>query len=144
MKNEYCMDCIDMRDIVLIEEKLYRRYKEVIGKFEKRFSFYHCKIELIECWTTGDSNIATRIRPTLDDEYIYWICYQVVCDENPIVYDDENSPLARSYLSLKIKHRKRKVIVEVFEDIEDVAEELEEDFGRLKLLKETGNKTGDG
>ena len=138
MKKEYCVNNISMQDIIQIEKRLYRLYRDAILKFEKRFSPYKCNIEIIECWTTGDSNNATNIRPTFEHKYVYWICYEVLYNEKPFVYDNENSPLTRSYavlaISKAIKSHESKGFVKVFDDTEDVMEELVEDLNKIKQV----------
>lgn len=138
MIKEYCVDDISMQDVILIEKKILSRYQEVICKYEKVFLPYKCRIELTECWTTGSFDNVSRIRPELENKYVYWIGYQVLYNENPVIYDDENSALERSYCTLMIskvrKCKKTKLLIKIFEDMEDVIEELMEDFNRVKQL----------
>lgn len=147
MKKEYSVDNIDMYDVIRIEQKLYKLYREAILDFKKSFSLYKCNIETIDCWTTNDFESATNIRPNLDNKYVYWICYTVLHNGKPVIYDNENSPLTRNYsvlvISKVMKHNKLKFIVEVFDDTEDVKEELVEDLKKLEQLTNQ-SKTGDG
>ena len=135
MKKGYYVDNIDMLDIIRIEERLYELYRNTILDFVKSFSLYDCDIEVIGCWTTDNSGKVTNTRPNLDNKYIYWICYEILHNGKPIIYDDENSLLTRSYGVLVIskvkKRRKHKFFVEVFEDTEDVIEELLEDLNKI-------------
>lgn len=143
MKKVYYVNNISMPDIMQIEEKLYRLYRDTILKFEKSFSQYESSVELIECWTTEDLDNATNIRPTFERKYAYWICYKVLRDGKIIVYDDENSPLARSYIVLSIsktiKQGKCKVVVKEFDDTRDVIEELQDDLDKIEQMRNTGD-----
>lgn len=138
MKKEYSVDNINMQDVIQIEKKLYSLYWNTILNFKNRFSSYNCNIEIIECWTTDDSNNATNIRPILEHNYVYWICYEVRNNGKSIVYDNENSPLTRSYAALiiskVIKHHESKYRIKVFNDTEDVMEELVEDLNKIKKM----------
>jgi len=102
MKKAYYVDEISMLDIIQIEKKLYNLYRNTIIDFKKRFSSYNCDIEITQCWTTDSSEKSTNIRPTLERQYIYWICYEVLYNGKPVIYDDENSPLIRNYAVLVI------------------------------------------
>ena len=55
-----------------------------------------------------------------------------------VIYDDENSPLERSYVALSItktkKWYKKQFIVKVIEDTEDVKEELIEDLKKIRQI----------
>ena len=142
MKKEYCVETINMQDVIRIEEKLYGLYVDTVLDFKERFSLYNCEIEIIRCWTTDNLEIATNFRPTLECEYVCWICYEVLYNGKPIVYDNENSPLTRSYcvltISKKMKHHKQKFFVRIFDDTTDVVEELTEDLSKIKqMISET-------
>ena len=138
MKKEYYVDEINMLDIISIEEKLYELYRNTIFDFKKRFSSYNCDIEVMDCWSTNDSEKATNSRPNLENKYIYWICYVVLYNGKPFIYDNENSPLTRNYgvlvISKAMKRCRHKFIVKVFEDTEDVIEELLEDLNKIERL----------
>ena len=138
MKKAYYVDEISMLDIIQIEKKLYNLYRNTIIDFKKRFSSYNCDIEITQCWTTDSSEKSTNIRPTLERQYIYWICYEVLYNGKPVIYDDENSPLIRNYAVLVIskssKLCRHKFIVKVFEDTEDVIEELLEDLNKIERM----------
>lgn len=138
MKKEYYEDNISLHDVIEIEKNLYELYRDVILDFEKSFSLYKCSIEILECWTTDDSGNATNIRPNLDNKYIYWICYVVLYNGKPIICDNENSLITRSYgvlvISKAVKWYKHKFIVKVIDDIEDVKEELVEDLNKIRQI----------
>lgn len=138
MKKEYYEDNISLHDVIMIEKNLYELYRDVILDFEKSFSLYKCSIEILECWTTDDSENATNIRPNLDNNYIYWICYVVLYNGKPIICDNENSLITRSYgvlvISKAVKWYKHKFIVKVIDDIEDVKEELVEDLNKIRQI----------
>lgn len=138
MKKEYYIDNISMNDVVRMEEKLYKLYQDAIINFEKKFSSYNCNIRIINCWTTDNLKNATNVRPILHHKYIYWICYEVLYNGKPVIYDDENSPLTRSYsvlVILKVKKlRQCQFLVKVFNDTEDVMEELMDDLNKIKQM----------
>ena len=138
MKKEYYVENINIHDVVRIEEKIYELFRDTILEFKENFSLYDCDIEIIRCWTTDSSENATNIRPSLECQYVCWICYEVLYNGKPIVYDDENSPLTRSYcvlvISKQMKRHKQKFFVQIFYDTKDVVEELVEDLGRIKQM----------
>ena len=138
MKKEYYVESINMHDVVVIEEKLYELFRDTILDFKKSFSSYNCDIEIIHCWTTDSSENAINIRPTLARQYVYWICYELLYNGNPIVYDNENSPLTRSYcvltISKEMERQRQKFFVRIFDDTKDVVEELVEDLSRIKQM----------
>lgn len=147
MKKEYYVDNIGLHDIIQIEKNLYKLYRDAILDFEKSFSLCKCNIKIIDCWTSGDSGNATNIRPNLKSKYVYWICYVVLYNGKPIIYDDENSPITRNYgvlvISKMIKHHKHKFIVKVFDNTDDVKEELVEDLKKIRQMF-SHNQSGDG
>ncbi len=138
MKKEYYVESINMHNVLEIEEKLYELYRDTILDFKKSFSLYNCDIEIRHCWTTDSAENVTNIRPTLEHQYVYWICYEVLYNGKPIVYDNENSPLTRSYcvliISKEIKYQKQQFFVRIFDDTEDVVEELVEDLSKIKQI----------
>ncbi len=138
MKKEYYVDSICVDDIIRAEEYLFELYQSVILTFEKAFFVYNCNIRIMNCWTTDKFKSVTNIRPDLQQKYAYWICYEVCNNEEPVIYDDENSLLTRSYVALIVstikKRHKSKILVEVFDDLDDVAEDLEEDLNKIKKL----------
>lgn len=138
MKKEYYVDNINMHDIIQIEKNLYKLYQDVIHNFENSFSSYNCHIEINDCWTADYSGNATNIRPKFEKEYVYWICYEVLYNGKPITYDDEDSPITRSYGVLEIskvmKRFKQKFIVKVCDETEDVKEELMEDLNKIRQV----------
>ncbi len=146
MRKVYYVDNISMHDIIKIEKNLYNLYRDAILDIKKSFSLCKCNIEIIDCWTTGDFENSTNIRPDLENKYVYWICYLVRYNGKPIVYDTENSQLTRSYCVLAISketnHHKQKFCVKIFDDTKDVMEELMEDLSRIE--KGTQRTQGDG
>lgn len=135
MKKEYYVDDIVMYDVIRIEEKLHKLYRNTILDFERRFSFYGCNIEITDCWTTDNCTKTTNFRPDFVNDYVCWICYVVLYNGIPIIYDNENSPITRSYAVLTIskaaKHHKHKFIFKEFDNTEDLKEELEEDLQKI-------------
>ena len=139
MKKEYYVDDITMFDVIPLEEHIFSIYQNVIRKFKKELSNYNCTIQLMECWTTESLNDAKLVRPaSFEKKYYYWICYQLLHEGLPIIYDDENSPLERSYCAIAIsrvnKRNKNKFVIKEFYDTEDVEKEFAEDFNKIKEM----------
>ena len=145
MKKEYYVDDMGMHDVIQIEKKLYKLYRDAILDCEKSFSLYKCNIKILECWTTGDSVNSTNIRPNLENKYVYWICYVVLYNGKPVIYDNENSPITRNYavlvISKTMKRHQHRFFVKVFDDAEDVKEELVEDLNKIKQMFNTGDSS---
>ena len=144
MKKEYYVETINMQDVIRIEDKLYGLYVDIVLNFKESFSLYNCEIETIRCWTTDSLESATNFRPILECEYVCWICYEVLYNGKPIVYDNENSQLTRSFcvltISKKMKHHKQKFLVRIFDDTTDVVEELAEDLSKIKQMRNQSDK----
>lgn len=138
MKKEYFVENINIHDVIRIEEKIYKLFRDTILDFKKDFSLYNCDIEIIRCWTTDSSENATNIRPLLARQYVCWVCYEVLYNGKPIIYDNENSALMRSYcvlvISKEVRSHKQKFFVRIFDDTKDVVEELAEDLSRIKQM----------
>lgn len=133
---KFTMHASDMKIIIDEEELAYKRYKKTIDRFRQKFSDCGFEIKMIEFWTNGTGKHPLTVRPSSIHNYTYWICYEVLRNDRPVIYDDEGSMLSRSYVVLSISDRKciNQHEVHIYDEMDDVTEELEQDFLKLKYL----------
>lgn len=123
----------DENEIIKLEEEMFNYYSNIINEFNNAFAKYSCHLEVSKCWTTA------RGIPCFY-ERIFWICYRVLnIRSDPVVYDDENSFIERSYGVIVLKRKKRflkgdELTVKYIEDIEDVKREIIEDLNKVKKI----------
>lgn len=128
-----------MEQVVFHEDKIYIKYLNLINEFQKSFAKYGCEIQLEKCWTIDGVDKAFTTRPTGGNNYIFWICYQILFNKKPVVYDDENSILSRSYGVLSVKTKKHlfkdsEIIIRPCYELDDVIEELTHDLNTVKTM----------
>ena len=133
-----------MEQIVFHEDEIYLKYLNLINDFQKSFEKLGCEIELEKCWTIDDVDKALTTRPNGGNNYIFWICYQILFNKKPIVYDDENSILSRSYGVFSVKVKKHlfkdsEIIIRPCYELDDVIEELTHDLNVIKTMSFRNN-----
>ena len=133
---KYTIHTSDMTKVIDEEELAYERYKKTINEFRQKFLDCGFEIKMIECWTNGTGSPPLTVRPSSIHNYTYWICYEVLRNDRPVIYDNEGSMLSRSYVVLSISDQKctNQHEVHIYDEMDDVTEELEQDFLKLKYL----------
>lgn len=140
------VEIVNVKELIDIEKKLFELYHSFINNYQGLFSKYEGQLVVSECWTLNNkTDFRMLTHPHAYRSYIYWISYQVLDGENqPIIIDEENSWLERSYAVLVVNRKKKSQEIftaQYYDDMQDVKEELELD---IQLLRNLRYGTGDG
>ena len=140
MTSRFKVSLANFEHIFSMEMDMYTRYMQKVTELEKLFATYQCTLKVIKYWTVDDKTGAIFSKPPVGANHTFWISYVVTHQNKPIIYDDEQSPLTRSYMVVSISQvsrsyaRQSEYDIRLYDDMRDVETELMEDLCQVKSI----------